>query len=205
MSPGKISRRFLFRLAHSVCLNRRSCTKICNNSFCWNHRGNIVSTCCKALSPGLPMIQGSCSLTSNGKWKVLALAAKDRMISVPSIGDPFQAYEANDVFIIQLEYSFVSNPCNCWTLFKYRWNRSQRMPSCCSADTTWNPTPSSSKSTIKSCLKRLSASSRTILGKPFGRSICDIKTLVTFSPSKLSRNPTVANPVRLQRLVKAAC
>jgi hypothetical protein len=92
MSPGKNSRRFLFWLAHSVCLNRRSCTRICSNSFCWNHNGNIVSTCCKALSPGLPMMRGSCSLTSNGKWKVLALAAKDRMMSVPSIGDPFQAY-----------------------------------------------------------------------------------------------------------------
>jgi hypothetical protein len=70
------------------------------------------------------MTVGSMSM---GKGKSLPMATSDLQISVPSMGEAFQVYNANKTPCIQRNGDPVSAVLIRCTLLRYRWNRSLRM------------------------------------------------------------------------------
>jgi hypothetical protein len=90
--------------------------------------GSIVSTCCIASLPSCGMQATlTISCTSKGNLNIHALAAKERMLSVPSIRDAFQVHAMNNALIFHCSNGCMSAALICCTLFMYQWKRWHRM------------------------------------------------------------------------------
>jgi hypothetical protein len=65
-----------------------------NTAFCCRHNGKTSVTCWVALMAGFPIVCSSSNVVSMGNLNVLALAANDLWMLVPSIGAKFHPYVA---------------------------------------------------------------------------------------------------------------